>query len=112
MLENTVGKGEIAHYEQFLLFPVFSEDWYCRHEKKQGLVWERVNSIPNSKILDWSKFKAFADNKMNGVQTMISISDTDENIVGKRENAGYQHFLLFPRFEKASFSRSSKVWIV
>ena len=22
--ENTVGKGEIAHYEQFLLFPVFS----------------------------------------------------------------------------------------
>ena len=22
--ENTVGKGETAHYEQFLLFPVFS----------------------------------------------------------------------------------------
>ena len=21
MVENTVGKGEIAHYEQFLLFP-------------------------------------------------------------------------------------------
>ena len=26
MIENTVGKGEIAHYEQFLLFPtVFSK---------------------------------------------------------------------------------------
>ena len=25
-VENTVGKGEIAHYEQFLLFPVFSKD--------------------------------------------------------------------------------------
>ena len=22
-VENTVGKGEIAHYEQFLLYPVF-----------------------------------------------------------------------------------------
>ena len=32
-VENTVGKGEIAHYEQFLLFPVFSKDLYSRHEK-------------------------------------------------------------------------------
>ena len=30
--ENTEGKGEIAHYEQFLLFPTeFSKDLYCRH---------------------------------------------------------------------------------
>ena len=29
--------------------------------------------------------------------------DREENIVGKGENAGYQHFLLFPRcFQKAS----------
>ena len=36
-----------------------------------------------------------------------------ENIVGKGENAGYQHFLLFPQcFGKASFSRSLKVGIV
>ena len=28
------GKGEIAHYEQFLLFPkVFSQDLYYRHVK-------------------------------------------------------------------------------
>ena len=28
-----------------------------------------------------------------------------ENIVGKGENAGYKHFLLFPQcFQKASFS--------
>ena len=31
-VENTVGKGEIARYEQFLLFPVFSRDMYCRHQ--------------------------------------------------------------------------------
>ena len=36
-----------------------------------------------------------------------------ENIVGKGENAGYQHFLLFPQcFQKASFSGSLKVRIV
>ena len=28
--KNTVGKGEIAHYKQFLLFSVFSKDLYCR----------------------------------------------------------------------------------
>ena len=27
-----------------------------------------------------------------------------ENIVGKGENAGYQHFFLFPRFQKLSIS--------
>ena len=32
-----------------------------------------------------------------------------ENIVGKGENAGYWHFLLFPQcFQKASFSSSFK----
>ena len=35
-LENTVGKGEIALYEQFLLFPVFSKDVYYRHIKTQA----------------------------------------------------------------------------
>ena len=32
-VENNVGKGEIARYEQFLLFTVFSKDLYCRHAK-------------------------------------------------------------------------------
>ena len=32
-VENTVGKGEIAHYEQFLLFPQCFQDLYCRHVK-------------------------------------------------------------------------------
>ena len=36
-----------------------------------------------------------------------------ENIVGKGENAGNQHFLLYPqRFHKATFSESLKVGIV
>ena len=35
-VENTVGKGEIAHDKQFLLFLVFSEDLYCRHVKSMA----------------------------------------------------------------------------
>ena len=30
LVENIVGKGEIARYEQFLLFPQFSKDLHCR----------------------------------------------------------------------------------
>ena len=36
-----------------------------------------------------------------------------ENIAGKGENAGYQHFLLFPQcFQKPPFKRSLKVRLV
>ena len=46
-------------------------------------------------------------------QMMICVTDWIENIVGKGENAGYQHFLLFPRcFQKASFPGLLKVRIV
>ena len=33
----------------------------------------------------------------------ISLSERVENTMGKGENAGYQHFLLFPVFSKAFF---------
>ena len=35
-VENTVGKGEITCYEQFLLFPQLSKDLYGRHIKTRG----------------------------------------------------------------------------
>ena len=44
---------------------------------------------------------------------MISLLDKVENTVGKGENAGYQHFLLFLQcFPKPSSQRSLKVRIV
>ena len=44
---------------------------------------------------------------------MIFVLDSVENIVGNGENAGYQHFLLFPQcFQKPSFSGLLKVGIV
>ena len=41
-IENTVGKGEIARYEQFLLFLQCFQKTYTADMRKPGLVWERV----------------------------------------------------------------------
>ena len=47
-------------------------------------------SLPNDKILDQSKLKAFADNKINVTEKLKFVLGRVENIVGKEENAGYQ----------------------
>ena len=61
----------------------------------------RHNSFSNIKKLDLTKLNAFADNKKNRDKIMISVHDRVENVVGKGENAGYQHFLLFSQcFQK------------
>ena len=60
-------------------------------------------SLPHDNILNVTKFKAFADDKFNVAKMMISPYDRVENTVGKGENAGCQHFLLFPQcFPKPS----------
>ena len=43
------------------------------------------------------KFKALAYETLNVAKIMIPFSDMIENIVGKGEKSGYQHFLLFSR---------------
>ena len=71
------------------------------------------NGLTSDKIGDWFKLKAFADDKMNVAQMMISVLDWVENIVGKEENAGSQQFLFFPQcFENPYSSRSLKVGTV
>ena len=72
-----------------------------------------VNSLLNHKVLDWSKLKAFADDKSNAIENMKFVLEWVEDLVGKGENAAFQHFLLFPQcFQKASFLGSLKVRIV
>ena len=56
------------------------------------------NPLPNNKILDQSKLKAFAYDKMNVAKIMFYVFDRAENIVGKGENAGYQPFFHFPQY--------------
>ena len=55
----------------------------------------KVNPLPNNKTFNWSKLKAFADDKINMGEKQNFFSGRVENIVGKGENAGYQHFPLF-----------------
>ena len=54
-----------------------------------------INSLQNSKILDVTKLKAFADDKLNIAKMNNYLLDGIENTGGKGENAGFQHFLLF-----------------
>ena len=69
--------------------------------------------FPNGKILDRTKLKSFADDKLNVTKMTISSFDRVENTVGNGENAGYQHFLLFPQcFPKLSSLGLLKVGIV
>ena len=57
--------------------------------------------------------KAFSDYRIKVLKMIIFVFDRVENIVGKGENAGYQHFLLFPQgFQRAFCLESIRVGIV
>ena len=58
------------------------------------------NPLPHKKNLDWSKLKAFADDKIKLTENLKSVLWKIENIVGKGENAGYQFSTLHePNFK-------------
>ena len=103
-VENTVGKGEIARYEQFLLFPQCFQKACCQGASKGVIVWGWVNPLPNDKFLDVPEFKAFVDDQLKVAEmTIFFFFDRAENTVGKGENAGYQHYVFFPQcFPKPS----------
>ena len=63
-VENTVGKGEIAHCEQFLLFPQCFQK-ACFSGASKGVVWEWVKN-PEKKT-SWGKGK----NACNLIQVLL-----------------------------------------
>ena len=72
-------------------------------------MWSSFNSLPNDKFLDWSNVKELADNKIDVTEILKFLVGRVENIVGKGENAGYQHFLLFSTvFSKGFITRVVK----
>ena len=99
-VENIVGKGENAGvlqcFQRALFIQCFQRALYSG-SSKVGIMSKRVNSLLNDKIQDWSKLKALADNKINATEKSKYVSQRVENIVRKGENAGHQHFLLFPQ---------------
>ena len=59
------------------------------------------------------KLKSFAGDKLNLAKKLKFVLGRVDNIVGKEENAGYQHFLLFSQcFQKVSILGLLKVGIV
>ena len=62
-----MGKGEIAHYEQFLLFPQCFQKTCFPEAAKGVIVWEWVNSFQSK---DMANVKVFTDKEthrwMNG----------------------------------------------
>ena len=75
------------------------EENYCK---------KAVNPLPNDKILE----KALADDKIILIRKLKFVLGIVKNVVGE-ENAGYQHFLLFPQcFQNLSFPKVLKVRIV
>ena len=64
-------------------------------------------------MFDSSKLKALTNAKSYVTHLLEFDLHKVENIMGKGENAGYQHFLLFPQcFQKLSFSGLLKVYVV
>ena len=60
-VENAVGKGEIACYKQFLLFPVFSKDLYCWHVKTRACLRTFLQNNNAIQLVVWEEkiFKGF-----------------------------------------------------
>ena len=56
-----------------------------------------VTYLKDDEILSFSKLKAFVENNFNVAQMGQYFFDIVKYIVEKGENAGFQHFLLFPQ---------------
>ena len=112
-VEDFVDNEENASKQQF--FPFLHHVFYPFQERFQFyshihfVIYKCFQVIlvlillPHHKFPDRSKLKAFADEKLL-VPQVISFIDWEENTVGKGENAGNQHFLLFPHCFQSSFS--------
>ena len=58
------------------------------------------------------KLKAFANDNFNVTQNIKFVSHSIEHIVRKRENAGYQRFLLFPQYFQKAFHSGASNFVI
>ena len=106
-VENTVGKGEIARYKQFLLFPQCFQKACFPGASKGVIMWEWIKvviikhgptfyfeiiidskhvllvyclKLPSDKVLARSNLKLFAENKLKMAKIVEFVL---ENIVGR-----------------------------
>ena len=79
--------------------------WECKKVK--------IYLFTKQQNFGYDQIESICRRQLYVAKVMISPFDKVENTVGKGENAGYQHFLLFRQcFQEASFSGSLKVGII
>ena len=112
-VENTVGKGEIACYEQFLLFPQFITSSFSFSNS----VFIRLVSQGRLKV-------SLCGNGLTLYQTtkfytgpvahiIISVYYKIENTVGKRRKCWLPGFFLFPQcFQKVSLHFNNLCFVI
>ena len=110
-----VGKGEIACYKQFLLFPKCFQKACFPGASKGVVVWEWVKFFKWHFTLLSTVFqsyhgdiKAFADDNSNVAQMEQFYSDSVENIVGERRKCWFPAFSPF----LTMFSEGFFFWVV
>ena len=70
-----------------------------------------IQSIHSCFFIFVVQFKVHADDNINVTQNLNSVLGRVQTFWEKGENAGYHHFLLFPKyFQRASSSRVIKSW--
>ena len=62
----------------FSFFNIVFKRLVLRTRKNKALFWERVNSLPNNKILALTKLKAFAGNKYVIMKMIIFAFDGEQ----------------------------------
>ena len=106
--ENVVVNVEFAGLQHFLLLS------QCFHKAsfetlKLGGVWYAINSLPDDKILTFSKRKALADVNFNETQMMQFFFDRGSKHCGERRKCWLLAFSPFPTmFSKGLFFRIVK----
>ena len=66
-----------------------------KYAKKKKTIFN-LNFLSKDKIVDSSNLKVFVDCKIYVTEKLKFVFGRVENILGKGEKAGYQHYLLFP----------------
>ena len=83
----------------------------CKFEEhgclQSNLPYIIINSLPNNESLDWSKLKAFVDNKINNIKTEI-IFGMGRKHCRKRRKFCLPAFSLPTLFSKGLFFRIIK----
>ena len=117
-VENTVGKGEIARYTQFLLFQQCFQKACFQGASKGVIVWEWVkeeglenivgkeaecfNPFPNNKLQSLPNSKCLPMPILNLMKMAESSPIGWKTLWEKGEIACYEQFLLFSQcFQKA-----------